>query len=76
MKISTCDVINDVIFTVCNNKNSTSFDLRLFQMKIISLNTLEAFEVRSQLISEKSFNLRLQLTSRFPGKPVDAGAED
>ena len=60
MNVSTCDIINDVVFTACNNKNATSLALRLFQMKIISLNTLEAFEVRSQLISEKSFNLRLQ----------------
>ena len=43
-------------------------------MKIIFLNILETFEVRSRLISEKSFNLRLQLTSKFPSKPVDAGA--
>ena len=41
-------------------------------MKIIFLNILETSEVRSQLISEKSFNL--QLTSKFPSKPVDAGA--
>ena len=43
-------------------------------MKIIFLNILETFEVRSELINEKSFNLRLQLTSNFPSKPMDAGA--